>query len=44
MGGRGDLKARAEAEAQRTRKDVVEIGEQVSIVSPQIQKLEQDLE
>ncbi|KAJ7258928.1 UDP-Glycosyltransferase/glycogen phosphorylase [Mycena rebaudengoi] len=29
MGGRGDLKARAEAEAQRTRKDVVEIGEQI---------------
>ncbi|KAJ7279958.1 hypothetical protein C8J57DRAFT_1464417 [Mycena rebaudengoi] len=27
MGGRGDTKARAEAEAQRTGKDVVEIGE-----------------
>ncbi|KAJ7233496.1 hypothetical protein C8J57DRAFT_1577725 [Mycena rebaudengoi] len=29
MGGRGDLKARAEAEAQRTGKDAVEIGEQI---------------
>ncbi|KAJ7265620.1 hypothetical protein C8J57DRAFT_390312 [Mycena rebaudengoi] len=29
MGGRGDLKGRAEAEAQRTGKDVVEVGEQI---------------
>ncbi|KAJ7242105.1 hypothetical protein C8J57DRAFT_1726485 [Mycena rebaudengoi] len=29
MGGRGDIKARAEAEAQRTGEDVVEIGEQM---------------
>ncbi|KAJ7291005.1 hypothetical protein C8J57DRAFT_1586329 [Mycena rebaudengoi] len=29
LGGQGDLKARAEAEAQRTGKDVVEIGEQM---------------
>ncbi|KAJ7242108.1 UDP-Glycosyltransferase/glycogen phosphorylase [Mycena rebaudengoi] len=29
IGGRGDIKARAEAEAQRTGKDVVEIGEQL---------------